>query len=177
MRRAKVLVGVVAVAALALAACGDDSDDDAAPAATVAATPTSAATATTASSGTDAQGYPTGAAAATVSVVDDPELGEILVGPDGRTLYLFTADSGTTTACTGGCADAWPALSAASPTAGDGVDESKLEVVDGQVPDHVVYNGHLLYYYAKDTKPGDTLGTAIPKWFVLDPAGDAVEPG
>jgi predicted lipoprotein with Yx(FWY)xxD motif len=33
-------------------------------------------------------------------------LGEVLVNSTGRTLYVFKGDSGTTSACTGACADA-----------------------------------------------------------------------
>jgi len=161
MRRTRVLLGVLVVGALALAACGDDDDGGSGATATTAA-PTSAAT----GSG-DAMG-------ATVSVYDHPELGEILVGPDGRTLYLFEADQGTTTACTGGCADIWPALAAAEPAAGEGVDAAKLETADAQVPDQVVYNGHLLYYYAPDTAPGEAKGLSIARWKAVSPAGEPV---
>src|SRR4051812_27824310 len=36
--------------------------------------------------------------------------GSILVDSQGRTLYLFQRDSGTTSACSGACAVEWPAL-------------------------------------------------------------------
>jgi predicted lipoprotein with Yx(FWY)xxD motif len=159
-----VAAGAFCAMALALAACGGD-DDDATPAATTV--PTSAATTPT-----------SGAAAATdatVQVADNPTLGKILVDADGRTLYLFEKYNGTTTACTGGCAGAWPALAAAQPTAGDGVDASKLATADAQVPDQVVYNGHLLYYFATDTAPGDIKGADIASWYALDANGDKVD--
>jgi predicted lipoprotein with Yx(FWY)xxD motif len=192
MRRRKVLlVGTAAVLGLALAACGDDSGSSSsatlaassAPAATAGSTAAGGSATTAAPGGID-YGYGSGsgstaattpaATGTTVSVVDNPTLGPILVGPDGRTLYLFQADSGTTTACTGACASAWPALAAASPSAGAGVDASKLQTANAQVANQVVYNGHLLYYYAKDTKPGDVLGNSVPKWKAVTPAGDAV---
>src|ERR1700760_738645 len=37
-------------------------------------------------------------------------LGNILVDSQGRTLYLFQKDAGTTSVCTGACAAAWPPL-------------------------------------------------------------------
>ena len=46
-------------------------------------------------------------------------LGKVLVDSQGRTLYLFEKDSGTTSACSGGCATEWPPLRASGkPTAG-----------------------------------------------------------
>ena len=35
--------------------------------------------------------------------VASTKLGKILVGPDGRTLYLFEKDKGPTSTCTGAC--------------------------------------------------------------------------
>jgi predicted lipoprotein with Yx(FWY)xxD motif len=112
-----------------------------------------------------------------VALAEVGDLGEALVGPDGRTLYLFEQDSGTTTACTEGCADAWPALAAegGAATGGDGVDTALLATADGQVPDQVVYNGHLLYYFSGDAGPGEVNGLGIPDWYPVDAAGEAIE--
>ena len=38
------------------------------------------------------------------------KLGKILVNGEGRTLYLFDADKGTSSMCDGACASAWPPL-------------------------------------------------------------------
>lgn len=170
------LIGMTAVAVLVLVGCGGDDDDDgaasatstSAPAATTTA-PTTTAAATTSTSA--AQGE------ATVSVATDDQLGEYLVGPDGRTLYLFTRDEGTTTACTGGCANVWPPLVDAAPTAGEGVDAGELATAEGIEADQVVYHGHLLYYFAQDEAPGDTNGVGIPNWFAVSPDGEAIEAG
>ena len=51
-------------------------------------------------------------------------LGKILVNSKGRTLYLFQADSGTTSACADACAVAWPPLTSATPKAGKGAKAS-----------------------------------------------------
>src|SRR4029453_2948369 len=40
----------------------------------------------------------------------DSKLGDILVDGEGRTLYAFTKDQGDQSACSGQCADNWPAL-------------------------------------------------------------------
>ena len=139
------LLIVLAAAALLLAACGDDSSSDDTDAAsdTTAATESSAP-ATSASTPATTAAPTTGEA--TVALAEVGDVGEALVGPDGRTLYLFEMDSGTTSACTAGCADVWPALAAdGEPVGGEGVDSSLLSTEDGQVPNHVAYNGHLLY--------------------------------
>lgn len=43
----------------------------------------------------------------------------------------------------------------------------------------VAYNGHPLYYYAGDAKPGDTTGQGLDlyraEWNVLSPAGEKIE--
>ena len=155
-------------AALLLAACGGEAEDSAVDGAETATTLAGgdAATETTADPAT----------AATVQVADDDEFGPILVGPNGHTLYLFERDQGTTTACTDRCAQVWPALAASvEPSAGDGVDASMLSTADAQVPDQVVYNGHLLYFYAQDMAPGEVKGIEIPAWFPVSPEGNKVE--
>src|SRR5512140_570960 len=64
-------------------------------------------------------------ASATLGVANS-SLGSILVNSNGRTLYLFKADSGKS-ACAGACATAWPPLLATgTPTAGTGLTASKL---------------------------------------------------
>jgi predicted lipoprotein with Yx(FWY)xxD motif len=119
------------------------------------------------------------ASMSTVNVADNSQLGSILVDQNGMTLYLFLNDTqgAGTSACSGGCAAIWPALAATSPTAGTGVDASKLGTItrsDGTM--QVTYNGWPLYTYAPDTKPGDTNGQGIKSvWYVVAPSGDAVK--
>ena len=113
---------------------------------------------------------------ATVSVANTG-LGKILVDSRGRTLYLFEKDSGTKSACTGGCAAAWPPLRASGkPTAGGGAKASLLGTIprsDGKP--QVTYDGHPLYGYQGDSKPGDTTGQGSTgfgaPWYVLSPSG------
>ena len=115
---------------------------------------------------------------ATVKVANS-RLGKILVDSRGRTLYLLTKDSGATSSCTGACAQAWPPLRASNPKAGSGVNASKLGTTkrsDGTP--QVTYNGHPLYLFVKDQKPGDTNGEGLTafggSWFVLSPAGNRI---
>jgi predicted lipoprotein with Yx(FWY)xxD motif len=129
--------------------------------------------ATASSSGTAAGG-------ATVAVRTS-KLGNILVDGSGRTLYLFEKDKGTTSSCYGACASAWPPYTTTgAPQAGSGASAALLGTTtrtDGKT--EVTYHGHPLYYYAADSKPGDTNGQGVKafgaEWYVLSAAGDKVE--
>jgi predicted lipoprotein with Yx(FWY)xxD motif len=117
---------------------------------------------------------------ATVSVANEGNLGKILVNRAGRTLYLFQKDSGSTSACTGACAAAWPPLrSSGRLTAGAGLRGDELGMSsrsDGKP--QVTYNGRPLYLFSGDNKAGDTNGegsTAFGAgWFALTAAGNKV---
>jgi predicted lipoprotein with Yx(FWY)xxD motif len=113
----------------------------------------------------------------TVLVSKDANLGDILVDGKGMTLYLFTKDQVNVSNCNGGCAAAWPPLVVAAgqnPTAGDGV-TGKLDAItrtDGSR--QVTYNGLPLYYFASDSKPGDTNGQGVGGvWFIVHPTDAA----
>jgi len=147
-----------------LAACGDDDDSTSASASSSTTATTEAATSTTAAA----------ASGATVAVADTG-LGKVLVDGRGMTLYLFEPDTAAKSACTDACAQTWPPLTG-TPTAGTGADASKLGTAarDGGA-EQVTYNGHRLYTFSGDTKPGDTKGNEIgDKWYAVTPAGEAV---
>ncbi len=155
---------------LLLSACSS-----ATPAAPATSAPTSApASSSPASAPASA---PATADAATLALsMADSSLGSILVDGKGMTLYLFTKDTKNVSNCSGQCLVAWPAL-VGKPTAGKGVDDSKLGSfarADGSM--QASYNGWPLYYWQKDTKPGDVTGQNVNSvWFVLDRDGDAVK--
>lgn len=108
-------------------------------------------------------------------------LGKIVVDSSGQTLYLFKKDRNGKSSCSGSCAVNWPPLIATrKPTAGIGVSASKLSTTrrsDGTK--QVVYNGHPLYSFIGDSKPGDTTGEGLAafgaRWFVVSPAGNEVK--
>ena len=118
--------------------------------------------------------------AATVSLANEGNLGKILVDSKGHTLYLFQKDSGTTSACTGACASAWPPLRASGkPVVGAGLSASQVGTTarsDGKP--QVTYNGHPLYLFQGDKSPGDTTGQGSAAfgapWYALSSSGDAV---
>ena len=55
-------------------------------------------------------------------------LGEILVDGKGMTLYMFTADSGGASACSGDCLANWPVLAGEAVTPGTGLDAEGLRL-------------------------------------------------
>jgi len=84
----------------------------------------------------------------------------VLTDANGMTLYTFDSDQAgaTTSACTGACAQAWPPLTATgTPTAGQGVTGALATISGGQV----TWNGHPLYRWMGDKKPGDATGDGI----------------
>src|SRR3954447_1488085 len=86
-------------------------------------------------------------------------VGKVLVGANGRTLYLFTADKGAKSVCYGQCAAYWPLLIAGKPTAGADLNASMLGTTkrkDGKL--QVTYHGHPLYYFLPDKKAGEIKG-------------------
>ena len=102
---------------------------------------------------------------------DDPQHGRILTDGAGKTLYQFSQDTRDTSNCTGTCAQNWPPLMAPAgqPTTPPGI-TGTLGVLSR--PDggrQVTYNGIPLYYFARDTQPGETNGAAVNNWTVVNP--------
>jgi predicted lipoprotein with Yx(FWY)xxD motif len=133
----------------------------------------------TSSSGSIPAPKTTNGASATLGVATTG-LGKTLVDAQGRTLYLFKKDSGTTSACTGACASAWPPVRAnGKPTAGSGANASLIGTTarsDGAP--QVTYNGHPLYLFVMDKKPGDANGQGVTAfgaaWFALSAPGNQI---
>ena len=123
----------------------------------------------------------TAAAGAAQLGTQETSLGTIVAGPDGRSVYLFEKDEGTKSACYDACATQWPpVLTEGAPTAGSGVKADLLgtaERTDGTTG--VTYNGHPLYYFAGDKKPGDVNGQGLrgfgAPWYVLSPDGRVID--
>jgi predicted lipoprotein with Yx(FWY)xxD motif len=96
-------------------------------------------------------------------------LGAYLVDQKGMTLYIFDKDTEAgKSACNAGCAKSWPPF---APEAGQAKATEPLSIItrdDGTK--QYAYKGKPLYYYAKDSKAGDTTGDAVAKvWWVAKP--------
>ena len=92
-----------------------------------------------------------------------------LIGPDGRTLYFFSRDARGSgkSACVDQCATNWPPLAVAA-TAKPIGDYTIVSRADGSK--QWAYKGMPLYYFAKDTKPGDKTGQGMGGvWTVARP--------
>lgn len=119
-----------------------------------------------------------GGVQATVKTATTP-LGTILVDGQGRTLYLWEADTGSSSTCDGACAQAWPPLTTSGAAAAAGGAKAGLlgasRRADGTM--QVTYAGHPLYYYSGDTAAGDTSGQNSDgfgaEWYVVTPTGAA----
>ncbi len=152
---------VIPLTALALAACGGGGAATASP-------PPAASKTTTAPTQT-----------ATVRVANS-RLGRILVDSAGHALYLFKGDSATSSACSGPCAVAWPPLrTGATPDVAGGAKGALVDTIprsDGAR--QVTYNGHPLYTFVKDHKPGDVNGQGLTAfgaaWFAVSAAGNQI---
>jgi predicted lipoprotein with Yx(FWY)xxD motif len=122
----------------------------------------------------------TPAAVKPVIGVANSRLGTILVDSQGHTLYLFKKDSGSTSACSGECATAWPPLlTKGKATVGSGGNASLVGTItraDGAT--QATYAGHPLYRFIKDEHPGETNGEGVTAfgaaWFAVSPAGNQV---
>ncbi len=143
-------------------------------AATAAATARPAQTSTPAPSASPSgsTAAPSGSAASTVLVTQNPQLGAILTDTQGMTLYIRKSDMPGMSTCSGQCATTWPPF---QPPSGNLVAPSgasgKLGTStrdDGSK--QVTYNDMPLYHYAQDTAPGDTKGQGIANnWFAATP--------
>ncbi|MBP7566232.1 MAG: hypothetical protein KA795_09505 [Burkholderiaceae bacterium] len=93
----------------------------------------------------------------------------VLAGPNGMTLYTFDRDvagSGRS-ACNGPCATNWPPLMASADARATG-DYSVITRDDGGR--QWAYMGKPLYYWAKDSKPGDRTGDGFNNvWKIARP--------
>ena len=164
----------LAASALLFAACSNaGTGQTTAP--TTAATQPPASTAATSAPSAEASEE---AEAYEVELGDSDKYGKFLTGEDGKTLYLFTPDTATTSNCNSGCIDSWPAFTLeAGETVKGGADVTgtftTITRQDGDV--QVVYEGHPLYYYSGDNAAGDTNGEGLfSKWYLVGADGNAI---
>jgi len=117
---------------------------------------------------------------ATIQLKRVGKLGKVVVNGHGQTLYLFQKDKHGKSSCYGQCAKFWPpALTTGKPKAGSGVRSSKLGTTkrkNGKL--QVTFNGHPLYAYAGDGRPGQANGQGSnnfgARWYVMNARGGTV---
>jgi predicted lipoprotein with Yx(FWY)xxD motif len=84
--------------------------------------------------------------------------GKFMTDDQGRTVYIFSKDTSTTSTCSGDCAKEWPPY-----------------VASGS---QVVFKGHPLYFFANDKSAGDANGQGLNDfgglWTTVAPTGHAV---
>jgi predicted lipoprotein with Yx(FWY)xxD motif len=160
-----------------LAGCGSSSKN----ASSSASGPATTAAAQSAYGHTTSGSSPTDTTAAVVTTKPN-KLGTVLAaGPKRLTVYMFEADTGASTSCTGTCGSVWPPVTTSGqPQAAGATVASDLGVItrpDGTK--QVTYKGHPIYYYAKDGDAGDAYGAGIKSfgagWYVLAPSGKKID--
>ena len=171
MTRLFSFAALAVAAALVLAACGGSSTSSSSGS---ASTPSYGAAKPSTSNTSNSSGT------ASVSTKTS-SLGTFLVDGNGRALYLWDADHGSMSTCSGACAQAWPPVTTTgTPKASGAVKASLLGTTkraDGS--SEVTYAGHPLYTFAGDTQAGQTNGQGSngfgAPWWVVTPAGKALQ--
>lgn len=118
--------------------------------------------------------------AGVVAVGNAANVGQVLVDSNGMTLYYFEKDKqgGTTSACSGACASAWPPLTTSGAAkATGGAEAAQLGTIErGDGTTQVTYAGWPLYTYTGDSKPSEANGTDVKafgaSWYPLHPNGE-----
>jgi predicted lipoprotein with Yx(FWY)xxD motif len=104
-----------------------------------------------------------------------PNVGSVLTGPNGMTLYYFATDTPRASSCTGPCAVVWPPLlvpAGSKPLLPSGTTGTLTLITRSDGSNQVSYRGHLLYYYQGDTAQGQDKGQGVDgTWFVLSTSG------
>lgn len=136
--RSLLVSGIAAVAAFA-AACGGSSSGGGT------------------QTGNPGSGGGSSASASDLQTHSGPD-GKFMTDDKGRTVYIFSKDTSTTSTCSGDCAKEWP-----------------LYMEDGS---QVVFKGHPLYFFANDTSAGDMNGQGLNDfgglWTAVAPDGSPV---
>jgi predicted lipoprotein with Yx(FWY)xxD motif len=108
--------------------------------------------------------------------------GTILAAGSKRlTVYLFEGDHGSTSSCSGACAQVWPPVTSmgAATASGAAVTGDMGTITRSDGTKQITYKGHPIYYYVKDKDDGDAYGQGVKSfgadWYVLKPNGEKVD--
>jgi predicted lipoprotein with Yx(FWY)xxD motif len=155
------LLSLLSAAGLALAACGPGGGYGSA----------GTTSGSTAAGGSSSSGGTTGAALKTAST----SLGTVVVDSAGKTVYAFDKDTQNSgkSACTGGCAGLWPAVTTTgtSPTAA-GVSAKLGTIARPDGTRQITLDGRPLYTYSGDSGAGAVAGQGVKGiWWAVTPGG------
>jgi len=95
------------------------------------------------------------------------------------TVYMFRADHGTQSSCSGACASVWPPVTGHPSAAGaaHAADLGTVKRTDGTL--QVTFRGRPLYHYVKDGDAKDAYGAGITEfgaaWYTLSPSGRVID--
>jgi predicted lipoprotein with Yx(FWY)xxD motif len=166
--------GAVGVALLA-AACSSSSSSSSSSgsSSSSAAAPASSAASGAAAGGSSSSG---GTVITTATASGDT----FLTNGSGRAVYLWVADAGDKSTCSGACAGAWPPVTASGAVTASGSakasDLGSITRSDGTK--QVTYDGHPLYYFSGDSGAGTATGQGSDsfgaKWWLVTPSGSDV---
>ena len=167
-RTSAFLLGPIVIAMLA--GCGSSGKST-----TAASQPTTAANQSSYAPATTTSAAPTA-----LITTKQGKLGTILAyGPKRLTVYLFEADNGGASSCSGECASLWPAVSGHPQASGQAVASHLGTITRADGTTQVTYNGHPLYLYSRDKDDGDAYGQGLKSfgasWYVLAPSGNKVD--
>jgi predicted lipoprotein with Yx(FWY)xxD motif len=161
-------LGILALA-IALTACGGSPGASSTSSSATSPSPTASSPA--------ASSTPAGAAELKTA---SSSVGERVVAANGKSVYIFAKDvkdSGKS-ACTGGCATNWPAVTTTSTKpAVDGVSGTigTIPTADGKM--QITINGMPIYFYSKDEDSSDTYGQGVGGvWSLVSPSGSMLTP-
>src|SRR3989442_7831457 len=137
-------VAIIILIALIVAGCGGTSGTTTPPTPQPTATPS-----------------PVNALIHTTQVTVNGTMETVLTNAAGKTLYYLTADTPTTTACTGQCTTFWLPLLATGALTSSTPLPHQLSVLTDANGQQVEYDGHLLYTFSGATAAGQTHAEGI----------------
>jgi predicted lipoprotein with Yx(FWY)xxD motif len=187
-RAALVLAAFTAASSLALAGCGGggggSTSGSSSPASSSGASSSAAGggdaygSGGSSSSGSSSSGSSSAQAGGEVELKTSTVGGQkIIVDEKGMTVYYYTRDNkgATVSACTGGCITLWPPVISSESPKLDGVTATVGSIKTPEGKNQVTLNGMPIYYYQKDTGPGQVNGQAVAGvWYVVGADGTMI---
>ncbi len=175
MKRVSIAFAAPIVFAVLLAGCGGSSKSSS----TAASSQAASTSAQTSSAPAATSSTPSSSPAALITT-KHAKFGTILAtGSKKLTVYLFEADKGQTSSCSGQCAKVWPPVIGKPKAAGAAMASDLGTTMRSDGKTQVTYKGHPIYLYIKDKDSGDSYGQGSKLfgagWYVLAPSGKKID--